>query len=177
MNIFTVRVGRNTRSGNFQELYQQTVSVADTVEKRDLSKYFNPRYAGFDLIIEQVEAIDISDSVPVFKPEVRREVRDSGQLNNFKIKLTDEEKKLLDEHYKLLDKANETKRKLKRFIQERYEKLPYTRNCDYMELEIGRYDVFCKSLSISSGEFFTVIKDGDTEKLVIEDCEKPTDTD
>ena len=169
MNVFTVRVGKNTRRGNFQELYQQTVSVPDNITKRELYTYFRPRYAGFDVTVEDVEVLNLTDSIsapkPIPNPNPNR--KKTGQLD-IKAKLTEAEKDLLKHRNKCrndLDKATE---KLKDAIKERYSNLSYV---SWLKVrDINDYEVFLE-LTIKSNEFFNVIKNGVEDELLIEECD------
>ena len=169
MNFFTVRVGKNTRRGNFKELYQQTVSVPDNITKRELHNYYDPRYSGFDVKIDVVEVLNISD-VPAPKPIPNPEYKNVGQLKNIRVKLNDDEKKLLNERSSFQDKARYAESDLRISIEKRYKQLSYVYSFDSLNIEINCCnEVYIRNLNIKSDEFLNIIKNGVEDELLIEE--------
>jgi len=171
MKVFLVRVGRETRGGNFQELHSHAVSVADEATISDVKKYFTPRYKGFSVIIEQ----PVHEDIPT-KPETKREC---GIISGFRIKYTEPEKLLYDEYKELIEKSEKKLRLLHESIIERYMSLPYVKTGIELRTETGwRTDgTFCNRIPIRSGDFFKVIKDCDDGTAELEIVANTNDDD
>jgi len=176
MKMFLVKIGRNTRGGNFQELYSRAVSVSDNTNTNQVYGYFKPRYDGFEIQIDNVPIEDISEIIPEFRPPRS----DYGSIGNFKIKYTESEKQLSKEYFGLKDKAEDALRKLHNAIRARYEKLFYVETGGNIELETGPYESYgttCRKLPVKSGDFFKVIKDCDDGMAELEITENTSNDD
>jgi len=178
MKLFLVKVGRNTRGGNFQELYSRAVAVSDKTDSNQVYGYFRPRYEGFEVQIKNVAVEDLSETIPETRPPMVR--NDYGVISGFKIKYTEAEKQLSSEYFSLKDKTDEALRRLHSLIRARYEKLPYVEARGSIELETGpseSYGTTCRKLPVKSGDFFKVIKDCDDGTAELEITEKTTGDD
>ena len=155
MNVFSIQVGRRTRSGSFQVQYSRVVSVADSITQAEVFGYFQSRYEGFELEIEEIK--DITEYLIEKKTCMQK-----GRLSDFRIRYTDEEKAIYKEYEKLMETAENTKGKLHRMIEDRYSKLSYVEGGISLKTShtYPACGTFCTDLKVRSSQFFNVIKNG-----------------
>jgi len=163
MKLFLVKIGRKTRSGNFQELITRGISVPKEATINDLYSYFRPRYKGLDVLIEQPEYEDIPDMPVMVKAPPKPDSKKTGGTGSlaFKIKYNEHEAALFEEYCELISKAGGIERDINDSVRERYKKLPYTEIINWydMALTTDANGTYCNRLPIKSNDFFKVIKD------------------
>jgi hypothetical protein len=182
MKVFLVRVGKRTRGGNFQEFHSQVVSVSDETQQYQISDYYKPRYTGFEVIVDKIEAVDISKNIPpkpIPQTDRHETEKNIGLLKYLSVKYTDEEKQLFEEHRKLVVQAENKLQELEKKKKNRYRKLSYVDNARtyLMEVSTDYNGTTINNLPIKSGDFFKVVKncvEGDKpaeDKLFSDDAE------
>jgi hypothetical protein len=174
MKVFFVRVGKKTRGGNFQEFHSQVVSVSDETDKYQVSDYFTPRYTGFEVIVDKIEAVDISENIPS-KPKPKADRLDIekkiGFLKYLSVKYTDAEKQLFDEYRELVNRTENKLQALENAIKYRYQKLSYVDEARsyLMEVSTDYNGTTINNLPIKSGDFFKVVKNCVEDDNLVED--------
>jgi len=156
MKLFTVKIGRRTRRGNFEEFASKAVSTSnDDVNWTHVRNHFQNRYEGFEVIVTEVKEIkDITDTILTPPKEAH------GSLSDFYIKYTEEEQAIHSEYREVMENATEILNKLHRSIRDRYYKLSYVDGSRSMYLETTGRETICKRLNIKSQDFFKVVKSG-----------------
>jgi hypothetical protein len=172
MKVYLVKIGRKTRMGNFQELLSRAVAVSDDTYSNHVRNYFAPRYEGFDLQVDNIAVVELSEVITSNPDHPSAPIGEQGCIANFQIKYTETEKELYNEYKDLCYKANSALRELHNSIEERYKKLPYVftyKAVIELETNVNYSGTFCKRLPIRSNDFFRVIKDCDdgTAELAI----------
>jgi len=176
MRNYLIRIGKNTRKGILQTLAEKAVNVADEVTKKNLYDYFCNRYEGFDININEIETVNLSNEEvkPTPFPKAATPNGRQGSLS-FKVKYNEKEKALFDAYCSHVKESDKLLTKLHDAIEDRYKELSYVRFQDgyfCMNLDTNTYEgTYCKSLPISSKDFFNVVKECvegyETEKLEI----------
>jgi len=157
--VYLIKVGKRSRSGNFQEYCSKAISVDDGVEQRKVYRYFQNCYKGLEISIDRVNVQEFSEQIKP-APKVIAEKRDShyGRLCNFDVVLTESEKQKVEELRQCRNKQGELEGEIIRSVKNRYRELSYVQNYRDIELSVESYKVVCTSLPINSDSFFKVVK-------------------
>jgi hypothetical protein len=164
MKVFLVKVGKNTRGGNFQELHSRAVSVSEKYTYSDVERYFGGMYEGFEVKIERVKEVDLSPELEKLSPRPADEDgrHPISRLRNFCVQLTDGEKKILGTYNDKKSEMENAANALRHSIERRYKELPYTFNYPFqMEIEIEYRNVICQDLVIHGDIFTEAVKKGE----------------
>jgi len=150
--LYLVKIGRNTRRGDFQEMY--SIPVESEATMRDITRYYQNKYAGFGVSVFEFE------NPVIEKPDIRNDY-----LSNIPVKYTAEEKEISEQYQEKAEEAKELKDKLHRIISNRYKAYKYVLR-DYspcspsLELETSGYQTVIKTLPIHGAAFIQHIGEG-----------------
>ncbi|MDR2485540.1 MAG: hypothetical protein LBD55_09100 [Treponema sp.] len=159
MNIFLIEIGRYSRRGNFDKLFQKVVSVPDDCYMPAVKSYFEGKYDGFNVRISHVEEV-AELSIPNGDTPQKTEF-----YLHFDVKYTDREKELFSEYRDFMDKANAALRWLHGSIEDRFKSLFYSGICNLrpLELETSRYGTHCHKFPIDGARFESVAKNAEED--------------
>ena len=149
---YLVRIGKQTRSGGFQELL--LIPVESKAPLQEVKNYFLRKYDGLEVAVSYFKAVEI-DTVG----------EENSYLADILVEYTADEREMADKYFEKYDEGYAVLEKLKEKIKERYKALPFTAIDDSerrrFSLTIGRDNAVIDQLPIYGTAFIQHVgKDG-----------------
>jgi hypothetical protein len=164
MNIFLIEIGKTSRRGNFEKLFQKVVSVPDSCYYSDMYQHFRMKYEGFDVRVSQVEEVaELSELSEPTVVERKESPHEKEFYLHFRVKYTEREQELHAEYRTHQEKAGQAIMFLHSSIEERFRKLYYSdiHGRRPMVLRTDSFATYCDKFPINGVLFETAARKAD----------------